>query len=54
MARFRIAFAETSRKIKYNKGPVDKSKNSAETRSGLGRIVKLDIEKDGIYHSLKV
>lgn len=35
-------------------GPVDKSKNSAETRSGSGRIVNLEIEKDGIYHPLKV
>ena len=35
----------------HSLGPVDKSKNSAETRSGLGRIVKLDIEKDGILLS---
>ena len=32
-------------KIKYNKGPVDKSKNSAETRSGPGRIINLETEK---------
>lgn len=35
-------------------GPVDKSKNSAETHSGPGRTVNLEIEKDGIYHPLKV
>lgn len=40
--------------IKYNKGPVDKSKNSAETRSGPGRIINLETEKDGIYHPLKI
>ena len=39
--------------IKYNKGPVDKSKNSAEPCSGPGRIVNWEIEKDGIYHSLR-
>ena len=35
-------------------GPVDKSKNSAETRSGPSRIVNWKTEKDGIYHPLKV
>ena len=35
-------------------GPVDKSKNSAETHSGPSRIVNLEIEKDGIYHPIKV
>ena len=35
-------------------GPVDKSKNSAEARSGPGRTVNLETEKDGFYHSLKV
>ena len=35
-------------------GPVDKSKNSAEPRSGPGIIGNLEIEKDGIYHPLKV
>ena len=35
-------------------GPVDKSKNSAETRSGPGRIINLETEKDGIYHPLKI
>ena len=38
----------------YSRGPVDKSKNSAETHSGPSRIVNLEIEKDGIYHPIKV
>ena len=38
----------------YNNGPVDKSKNSAETLSSPGRIIYLETEKDGIYHPLKV
>ena len=39
-------------RIRYNKGPVDKSKNSAEIHSNLSRIINLEIEKDGI--SLKI
>ena len=35
-------------------GPVDKSKNSAETHRFSGRTLELEIEKDGIYHPLKV
>ena len=35
-------------------GPVDKSKNSAESHSGSSRTVNLEIAKDGIYHSLEV
>ena len=35
-------------------GPVDKSKNSAETRRGPSRIINPETEKDGIYHPLKV
>ena len=35
-------------------GPVDKSKNSAETHSGSSRTVNLGIAKDGIYHPLDV
>ena len=35
-------------------GPVDKSKNSAETRSFSGRTQEPEIEKDGIYHPIKV
>ena len=35
-------------------GPVDKSKNSAETHSGSSRTVNLEIAKDGIYHPLEV
>ena len=46
-----IMYAVRNKMIREYKGPVDKSKNSAETRSGLGRIVKLDIEKDGILLS---
>lgn len=38
----------------YNIGPVDKSKNSAETHRFSGRTLELEIEIDGIYHSLKV
>ena len=34
----------TPAEVRYNKGPVDKIKNSAETRSGPGRIVNLKIE----------
>lgn len=33
------------------KGPVDKSKNSAETHSGSSRTVNLGIAKDGILPS---
>ena len=40
--------------IRENKGPVDKSKNSAETHSGSSRTVNLEIAKDGIYHPLEV
>ena len=47
-------FPDTKYQIRYNKGPVDKSKNSAETRSGPSRIVNWKTEKDGIYHPLKV
>ena len=35
-------------------GPVDKSKNFAETRSGFSRTVNSEIAKDGIYHPLEV
>ena len=35
-------------------GPVDKSKNSAEIHRFSGRTLELEIEIDGIYHSLKV
>ena len=35
-------------------GPVDKSKNSAEIHSSLNSMINLEIEKDGIYHPLKV
>ena len=35
-------------------GPVDKSKNSAETHSGPGRTLELQIEKDGACHPFKV
>ena len=35
-------------------GPVDKSKNSAETHRFSGRTLELEIEKDSIYHSFKV
>lgn len=38
----------------YSNGPVDKSKNSAETHSGSGRTVNLEIAKDGTYHPLEV
>ena len=48
-----IAFKRLLR-IMYNKGPVDKSKNSAETHSGSSRTVNLEIAKDGIYHPLEV
>lgn len=41
-------------RIRYNKGPVDKSKNSAGIHSGSGRIINLEIEKEGINHPLKV
>ena len=40
--------------IMYNNGPVDKSKNSAETHSGSSRTVNLEIAKDGTYHPLEV
>ena len=35
-------------------GPVDKSKNSAETHRFSGRTLDLEIEKDGTYHPFKV
>ena len=35
-------------------GPVDKSKNSAETHRFSGRTLELEVEKDGIYHPFKV
>ena len=38
----------------YSNGPVDKSKNSAETHSGSSRTVNLKIVKDGIYHPLEI
>ena len=41
-------------RIMYNNGPVDKSKNFAETRSGFSRTVNSEIAKDGIYHPLEV
>ena len=47
-------FPDTKYQIRYNKGPVDKSKNSAETHRFSGRTLELEIEIDGIYHSLKV
>ena len=47
-------FPDTKYQIRYNKGPVDKSKNSAETHSGSSRTVELEIAKDGNYHPLKV
>ena len=40
--------------IRYNKGPVDKSKKTAETHRGSGRTVNWGIAKDGIYHPLEV
>ena len=40
--------------ILFFPGPVDKSKNSAETHRFSGRTLELEIEIDGIYHSLKV
>ena len=51
--RFCNAYAEFMG-IRYNNGPVDKSKNSAETHSGSSRTVNLGIAKDGIYHPLEV
>ena len=50
------AVAELSQRPRAQRkvGPVDKSKNSAETRSGPSRIVNWKTEKDGIYHPLKV
>ena len=44
-------FPDTKYQIRYNKGPVDKSKNSAETHSGSSRTVDLEIAKDGILPS---
>ena len=38
-------------KIRYNKGSVDKRKNSAETHSGSSRIINLEIAKNGILPS---
>lgn len=35
-------------------GPVDKSKNSAETHRGPSRIINWEIAKDGTYHPLEV
>ena len=37
--------------IMYNKGPVDKSKKTAETHSGSSRIINWEIAKDGILPS---
>ena len=35
-------------------GPVNKSKNSAETHRFSGITLELAIEKDSIYHSFKI
>ena len=40
--------------VKSEKGPVDKSKKTAETHRGPSRIINLGIAKDGIYHPLKI
>ena len=44
--------------IMYNKGPVDKHKNSAETHRGPSRIINWEIAKDGrkmtFFHPLKI
>ena len=44
--------------IMYNKGPVDKSKNSAGTHRGPSRIINWEIAKDGrkmtFFHPLKI
>ena len=42
------------KKVPSRIGPVDKSKNSAETHSGSSRTVNLGIAKDGTYHPLEV
>ena len=46
-----LLYLDATHGIMYNKGPVDKSKNSAEPCSGPGRIVNWEIEKDGILPS---
>jgi len=38
-------------RVMYNKGPVDKSKKTAETHSGSSRIINWEIAKDGILPS---
>ena len=45
---------EPANKFAHKSGPVDKSKNFAETRSGFSRTVNSEIAKDGIYHPLEV
>lgn len=42
------------RKVPSRIGPVDKSKNSAETHSSSSRTINWEIAKDGIYHPLEV
>ena len=44
-------FPDTKYQIRYNKGPVDKSKKTAETHSGPSRIINWEIAKDGILPS---
>ena len=44
-------FPDTKYQIRYNKGPVDKSKKTAETHSGSSRIINWEIVKDGILPS---
>lgn len=44
-------FPDTKYQIRYNKGPVDKSKKTAETHSGSSRIINWEIAKDGILPS---
>ena len=51
-------FPDTKYQIRYNKGPVDKSKKTAETHSGSSRIINWEIAKDGrkmtFCHPLKI
>lgn len=49
-----LIYPKPANKFTHNSGPVDKSKISAEARSGPDRTVNLETEKDGIYHSFKV
>ena len=42
------------KKVPSRFGPVDKSKNSAETHRGPSRTINWEIGKDGIYHPLEV